>query len=99
MKQGMSVNTKEVCGLTPLDLAVINQQHDCCKYLVKAGAALLNPTISPYTLVVEAGGDTIETYREQRLRWKQAEKSDRFLGKIEGESSLQDAYLPRYHGR
>ena len=41
---------------------------------------------------------TIETYRELRQQWQQAEKSDNFLGKIEGESSLLVVYLPCYHG-
>ena len=41
---------------------------------------------------------TIEQNREERRRWKPAEKSDRFLGKIEGESSLPVVNLLCYHG-
>ena len=44
-------------------------------------------------------GVSIETYRELWLRWKQAEKGDRFLGKTEGESSFPVVYLPCYHVR
>ena len=69
----MSVNTKEVCGLTPLNLAVINQQHDCCKYLIKAAATLLNTTISPYSLAVQAGGDTMKQFMDEIMMMQRSE--------------------------
>ena len=62
---------------------IYNQSQSMTSHLVRADSQSL----------------TIETYRELRPRWKQAEKSDHFLGKIEGESSFPVVYLPCYHGR
>ena len=49
--------------------------------------------------VVYYNSYTIETYRELQPWWKQAEKSDHFLGKIEGEFFFPVVHLPCYRGR
>ena len=64
---------------------------------------LVHGLVTPDTLVLLYYclilGLIIETYRELRPRWKLAEKSGHFLGKIEGESSLPVIYFPCYHSR
>ena len=65
----------------------------CFRQLLKP----LNPKFFGYVGTFRSAELSSHRNKELRLWWKQAEKSDHFQGKIEGEPSLPVAYLLCYH--